>query len=105
MPRTYSAISPRIALFTAVLVPYTAKDPLAWIGDYPPAIRRRCEELVLVEAREGRFAAAGLARKAAATQREAEKRQRTHDYQAAVDKSGSAYFTVIFTVTVLLPDL
>ena len=53
-----------IALFTAVVVPYTAKDPLAWIGDYPPAIRRRCEELGLVEAGEGRLSAAELARKA-----------------------------------------
>ena len=53
-----------IALFTAVVVPSTAKDPLAWIGDYPPAIRRRCEELGLVEAGEGRLSAAELARKA-----------------------------------------
>ena len=53
-----------IALFTAIVVPSTAKDPLAWIGDYPPAIRRRCEELGIVEAHERRFTAADLVRKA-----------------------------------------
>jgi hypothetical protein len=53
-----------IALFTAIVVPSTAKNPLAWIGDYPPAIRRRCEELGIVKAKEARFTTAELVRKA-----------------------------------------
>jgi len=53
-----------IALFTAIVVPSTARDPLAWIDDYPPAIRKRCEELGIVEAKEARFTAAELVRKA-----------------------------------------
>ena len=30
-----------IALFTLIVVPLDRKDPLAVIGDYPPAIRKR----------------------------------------------------------------
>lgn len=41
-----------IALFTLIIIPMDMKDPLAVIGDYPPAIRRRCEELGLIEKRE-----------------------------------------------------
>ena len=52
-----------IILFTAIVVPMTAKDPLGSIGDYPPAIRRRCEELGLVQPIERRFTPAELARK------------------------------------------
>ena len=36
------------AAFTAVVVPSVRKDPLAWVADYPPAIRERCRELGLV---------------------------------------------------------
>ena len=52
-----------IILFTAIVVPMTAKDPLGSIGDYPPAIRQRCEELGLVRPIERRFTPAELARK------------------------------------------
>lgn len=52
-----------IILFTAIVVPMTAKDPLGSIGDYPPAIRQRCEELGLVQPIERRFTPAELARK------------------------------------------
>ena len=34
-----------IALFTLIVIPMDLKDPLAVIGDYPPAIRKRCEDL------------------------------------------------------------
>ncbi len=44
-----------IALFTLIVVPLDRKDPLAVIGDYPPAIRKRCEELGLIEKREQQF--------------------------------------------------
>ncbi len=36
-----------IALFSAIVVPMTAKDPIGVISDYPPAIRKRCVELGL----------------------------------------------------------
>ena len=52
-----------VILFTAFAIPSTAHDPLGWIGDYPPAIRTRCEELGLVAPREQRFTLADLARK------------------------------------------
>ena len=29
-------------VFTALIVPFTLKNPTASIGDYPPAIRKRC---------------------------------------------------------------
>lgn len=52
-----------VALFSAIVIPLTARDPLGAIGDYPPAIRERCVELGLVEPRERRFSASELARK------------------------------------------
>jgi hypothetical protein len=52
-----------VVLFTAIAVPLTMRDPLGSIGDYPPAIRRRCEELGLIEPKERRFSAAELVRK------------------------------------------
>ncbi len=52
-----------IVLFTLIVVPQTARDPLAAIGDYPPAIRRRCIELGLIEDRPRRFTAKDLIRK------------------------------------------
>lgn len=52
-----------VALFTAMVIPATARDPLGWIGDYPPAIRQRCEDLGLVEHNVRRFAPAELVRK------------------------------------------
>ena len=52
-----------IALFTAIVIPSTAANPLGWIGDYPPAIRKRCMELGLVEPRDRRLSTAELVRK------------------------------------------
>ena len=52
-----------VALFSAIVIPLTARDPLGAIGDYPPAIRERCVELGLVEPRKRRFSASELARK------------------------------------------
>ena len=39
-----------IALFTIIMVIFTAKDPLTSVGDYPPAIRKKCIELGLITA-------------------------------------------------------
>jgi len=55
-----------IALFTLIIIPMDMKDPLAVIGDYPPAIRRRCEELGLIEKREQQLSKKDLIRKGAA---------------------------------------
>ena len=52
-----------IALFTLIIVPMDIKDPLAVIGDYPPAIRKRCEELGLIEKREKQFSKRELVKK------------------------------------------
>ena len=41
-------------------------DPLAVIGDYPPAIRRRCEELGLIEKRERQLSKRELIKKGVA---------------------------------------
>ena len=40
-----------IVLFTIIIVPFTLRDPLISVGDYPPAIREKCIELGLVEKR------------------------------------------------------
>ena len=55
-----------IALFTLIVVPMAIKDPLSVIGDYPPAIRKRCEELGLIKEREKQFSKRELIRKVAA---------------------------------------
>lgn len=34
-----------IVLFTVVIVSLTLKNPLTSVGDYPPAIQKRCIEL------------------------------------------------------------
>ena len=44
-----------IFLFTIIIVLVTLKDPIASVGDYPPAIRKKCMELGLVEERKKRF--------------------------------------------------
>ena len=41
-------------VFTALIVPFTLKNPTASIGDYPPAIRKRCAELGVFPARSRR---------------------------------------------------
>ena len=55
-----------IALFTLVVIPMDIKDPLAVIGDYPPAIRKRCEQLGLIEKREKQLSKKDLFKKGAA---------------------------------------
>ena len=52
-----------IILFALIVVPMGLKDPLGVISDYPPAIRKKCEELGLVEKSEKRFSAKDLLRK------------------------------------------
>lgn len=52
-----------IALFTLIVVPMALKDPLSVIGDYPPAIRKRCEQLGLIEKREKLFSKKDLIKK------------------------------------------
>lgn len=52
-----------VILFTAIAIPLTVSDPLGSIGDYPPAIRKRCEELGLVKPSQKRFSPTELARK------------------------------------------
>ncbi len=55
-----------IVLFTAVIVSLTLKNPLTSVGDYPPAIQKKCIELGLIEDREKRFTKADYVRKGAA---------------------------------------
>ena len=43
-----------IVLFTLIVVPMTAKDPISVISDYPPAIWKRCVELGLTKETEKR---------------------------------------------------
>ena len=52
-----------IALFTLIVIPMDLKDPLAVIGDYPPAIRKRCEELGLIEKRKQQLSRKDLIKK------------------------------------------
>ena len=44
-----------IILFTLIVVPLTLSNPLKSIGDYPPAIKKRCIELKLIPKTEKRF--------------------------------------------------
>ena len=55
-----------IVLFTIIIVTFTVKDPLTSIGDYPPAIRKKCIELGLTTERKQRFTRGDIIRKAAA---------------------------------------
>ena len=55
-----------IVLFTIIIVTFTVKDPLTSIGDYPPAIRKKCIELGLTTERKQRFTRADLIRKGVA---------------------------------------
>ena len=52
-----------IILFSVIVVPMTAKDPIGVISDYPPAIRKRCVELGLTKETEKRFETKDLIRK------------------------------------------
>ena len=53
-----------VALFALIVIPMDLKDPLAVIGDYPPAIRKRCEDLGLIEKREHQLSKKDLIKKA-----------------------------------------
>lgn len=55
-----------IVLFTAVIVSLTLKNPLTSVGDYPPAIQKKCIELGLIGNRKKRFTKADYIRKGAA---------------------------------------
>lgn len=55
-----------IVLFTLIIVPMDLKDPLAVIGDYPPAIRKRCEQLGLIEKRDKQLSKKDLIKKSVA---------------------------------------
>ncbi len=55
-----------ITLFSLIVVPMTAKDPIGVISDYPPAIRKRCVELGMTKETTNRFEAKDLVRKGAA---------------------------------------
>ena len=52
-----------IVLFSVIVVPMTAKNPIGVISDYPPAIRKRCVDLGLIKETEKRFEAKDLIRK------------------------------------------
>lgn len=52
-----------IVLFTVIIVSLTLKDPLTSVGDYPPAIRKKCIELGLIEDRKTRFTKSDYIRK------------------------------------------
>lgn len=52
-----------MGLFALVVVPMDAKNPLGVISDYPPAIRKRCVELGLIENTKKRFTAKDIIRK------------------------------------------
>lgn len=52
-------------LFTAIIVFLTLKNPLTSVGDYPPAIRKKCIELGIIEDRKSRFTKADYIRKIA----------------------------------------
>lgn len=53
-------------VFTALMIPFTLKNPAASISDYPPAIRKRCAELGIFPARSRRFTKKDLLRKGTA---------------------------------------
>ena len=44
-----------IVLFSLIVVPMTAGNPIGVISDYPPEIRKRCVELGLTKETEKRF--------------------------------------------------
>lgn len=52
-----------IVLFTVIIVSLTLKDPLTSVGDYPPAIQKKCIELGLIEDRKTRFTKSDYIRK------------------------------------------
>lgn len=44
-----------ISLFTVIVMPVALKNPLYIVGDYPPAIIKRCVELKIIPERKTKF--------------------------------------------------
>lgn len=55
-----------IILFTIIVVYLTLRDPLASVGDYPPKVKERCEQLKLIPKRKKRFTRKDIIRKTVA---------------------------------------
>lgn len=55
-----------IILFAAIVILLTLKDPIGSIGDYPPAIKKRCIELKLIPETEKRFSSKDIIKKSIA---------------------------------------
>ena len=52
-----------IVLFTIIIVSLTLKNPLASIGDYPPEIKKRCEELNIISTTKKTYSKKDIIRK------------------------------------------
>lgn len=52
-----------IVLFTIIIVSLTLKNPLASIGDYPPKIKKRCEELNIIPTTKKTYSKKDIIRK------------------------------------------
>lgn len=52
-----------IVLFTIIIVSLTLKNPLASIGDYPPEIKKRCEELNIIPTTKKTYSKKDIIRK------------------------------------------
>ncbi len=50
-------------IFTLMVAPFVAKNPLAWVSDYPPAIQERVRELGLISMDQKKIPAAVIIRK------------------------------------------
>jgi len=55
-----------IILFTIIEVSLLLKNPLTFIGDYPPAIQKKCIELKLIPEKQTRYTKQDILRKAIA---------------------------------------
>ena len=55
-----------IVLFTIIVLPMSLINPLYIIGDYPPEIIKRCEELKIIPKRQKRFTKKELIKKVGA---------------------------------------
>lgn len=52
-----------IVLFTIIIISLTLKNPLASIGDYPPEIKKRCEELNIIPTTKKTYSKKDIIRK------------------------------------------
>ena len=52
-----------VALFTVIVIPVALINPLFVVGDYPPAIIKRCVELKIIPERKTRFTKKELVKK------------------------------------------